>query len=267
MAGRPWTTQEDELIKIHYLSHSSREIAAMLPGRTRRSVDHRIGKLGIANQRGNSYYERRKDTFNDKLSKSLGRPFGEWLRQRYIVEQATYRELCAEIGINTRTLMRRMKEFGIEPIDNETAGKRNYEKHKEVYRQAMDIRNDDEVRRKSAQTRQKEWRRFASHEATVIIEELQRLHLNPIPEYAIHRYNIDIAFPDIKLGIEVDGGNWHQTEKHLRLQAQKEAYLKAEGWAVLRVTTRDTVTRNIEKITWAYRTSSSLKSRASTQPL
>lgn len=259
MAGRTWQPEEDELIKTHYLTHSSKEIAAMLPGRTKRAIDHRVENLGLQN-RNEAHYNRRKDEFDSEISARLGEPLSDYLKRRYVDEQATYRELCRELNINTRTLMRRFKEFGIEPVDYSTAGRRNYEKYKDVYDNSMQLKNSDAARIKNAETRQREWERFASFQAKAIIEELNKHGLFPTPEYAIYRYNIDLAFPSVKLAVEVDGGNWHQTEKHLRIQDQKEKYLTSQGWQILRVKTTFPVIQNVAKI------SSTLTFLASTHP-
>jgi len=56
-----------------------------------------------------------------------------------------------------------------------------------------------------------------------------------IPQFAVDIFNIDLAIPDRKLAIEVDGGNWHHN--HPRKLAQdktKTEYLESVGWTVLR---------------------------------
>ena len=254
-----WQPHEDEVIQQNYQSLSSKEIAQLLPGRSKRAVDHRAQKLGL--ERGHAAYGRRRDVLNERLSAQLGEPLEDYLKRRYIQEEATYRQLCAELGINTRTLMKRMERYGIQPIDYVTAGNRNYQKNQEVYDQSMSLRNTDEARHKSAVTRQNEWERFASDQAKEIMGGLHQMGLHPMAEYALHRYNIDLAFPDVKLAVEVDGGNWHQTtDKHIRLEEQKEAYLVAHGWTVLRLKTDNPLAHNLASV------SSSLNALASTHP-
>lgn len=259
MAGARWTEKEDEILKNNFQSLSSLELMGLLPGRGKRAIDHRCEYLGL--QRGGLNYQRDKARFDEEMSEKVREPFGDYLRRRYIDEQATYRELCTELGINTRTLMRRMSHYGIEPIDPKTAGKRNYQRHKEAYDSAFSLHNSDEARIKSAQTKQRDWARFSSPEAKEILNSLNQQGIHPIPEFAVFRFSVDLAFPDLKLAVEVDGGNWHDSGPHLDKQGKKEKYLRDHGWHILRVTThRTTLAQNVDKI------SSVLKSLASTQP-
>lgn len=78
----------------------------------------------------------------------------------------------------------------------------------------------------------------SKHEA-VLIAALQAQGLTPVHEYAIHRYNVDLAFPDAKLAIEVHGGNWHRNSPAKMAQdAKKRSYLHGEGWRLLAFFTR-----------------------------
>lgn len=253
-----WTEKEDAVLRQYALTHTAEELAAMLPGRTKRAINHRFAALGI--ERGSVTYTKRKQDYDAELEARLGEPINAYLRRRYTVEHATYRELCAEMGIQTHTLIKYMREFGIKPIDPVTAGKRNYQKHEAVYAHNLSLCNTDDAREKSATTRQRRWRKLISPQAFAILEGLQAEGLRPQPEFAVFRYNIDLAFPELMLAVEVDGGNWHQTDKHLRLQENKENYLESQGWRVLRVGTNDPVHQNVSKI------SSAVKSLASTHP-
>lgn len=238
MAGIPWTPKEDQLIKELYPEQSSKDIAARLPGRTTKAVDHRIGKLGLSGERTGLGYKDLRDSFDQALSEQVGEPIGDYLRRRYVVEKATYRELCAELNINTRTLMRRMEQYGITPIDPKTAGRRNYRKNKDVYRHNLTAyRNNDKVVSKIAKTRQGQWSKFSSDNAKAVFFALKEMGFSPIPEYAVYRYNIDLAFPDQKLAVEIDGGNWHTSPVHQKKDNKKESYLTSQGWTVLRVGT------------------------------
>lgn len=253
-----WDKSEDDILRKYALTHTADEIAKMLPGRTVRAIHHRMGKLGI--QRRQVTYAMVRERTVQAIESQIGEPLGGFLRRRYEVEQATYRELCDELVINTRTLMRYMKRFGIKPIDPVTAGKRNYRKHKKIYAYNLSLKNTDDARIKSAKTKQDRWKNFISEQALEIYEALKSKGLYPIPEYAIHRYNIDLAFPEIKLAVEVDGGNWHQSDPHLKKQSKKESYLHKKGWAIIRVGTNDPVNQNVSKI------SDAVKSRASIHP-
>jgi very-short-patch-repair endonuclease len=54
-----------------------------------------------------------------------------------------------------------------------------------------------------------------------------------------HHYKIDVAFPDVRLAVEADGGshsNWHN---HKAKDAKKDALLRGLGWKVLRFSNKE----------------------------
>jgi very-short-patch-repair endonuclease len=71
-----------------------------------------------------------------------------------------------------------------------------------------------------------------------LLEALQGLGHDPILNFAVDKYNVDLAFPDLKLAVEVDGGNWHNSAKKRRADEPKQTFLEAEGWKVLRFSDR-----------------------------
>lgn len=58
----------------------------------------------------------------------------------------------------------------------------------------------------------------------------------------VRRYSLDLAMPERKLGIEVDGAS-HTTRKGRERDARKDAILASLGWSVLRVRNEDVLTR------------------------
>lgn len=48
------------------------------------------------------------------------------------------------------------------------------------------------------------------------------------------RWNIDLAHIERKIAFEIDSG-WHRTERLLKRDTRKDAYLKSEGWEVIRI--------------------------------
>jgi very-short-patch-repair endonuclease len=54
---------------------------------------------------------------------------------------------------------------------------------------------------------------------------------------------IDIAFPDLKLAIEVDGRAWHVADDRFQRDRSRQNELVRRGWTVLRFTWADLVTR------------------------
>jgi very-short-patch-repair endonuclease len=58
---------------------------------------------------------------------------------------------------------------------------------------------------------------------------------NFVPEYQVDCYFIDIAFPSIKLALELDGRAYHSTPEQLEHDEKKKKYLIKTGWEVMRL--------------------------------
>ena len=84
---------------------------------------------------------------------------------------------------------------------------------------------------KRAQTKQ--CTSILSGDEAEIYRRLWDYALTPIPFYAIDKFNVDFAFPDEKLAVEYQGGNWHNTPKKQAQDEAKAAFLKANGWTLL----------------------------------
>ena len=57
---------------------------------------------------------------------------------------------------------------------------------------------------------------------------------HPTTQVKVGRYRIDIAFPTHKLAIECDGRNFHSTPNAKARDKRRDAYLRSQGWKVLR---------------------------------
>jgi very-short-patch-repair endonuclease len=81
----------------------------------------------------------------------------------------------------------------------------------------------------------------------------------PLREHEFHptrAFRFDLAWPEIKLGVEIDGGIWmprsgHTSGKGYTADREKDAEALCLGWTVLRVTT-DQV-KNGSAIKWLLR--------------
>lgn len=68
----------------------------------------------------------------------------------------------------------------------------------------------------------------------MLFDALIKIGENPIPNLAIDKFNIDLAFPDVKLAVEVDGGNWHSSPIKQMHDAEKTSFLVPLGWKIVR---------------------------------
>lgn len=57
------------------------------------------------------------------------------------------------------------------------------------------------------------------------------------------RFEIDIAFPESRLAIEIDGFRYHSTDARFQRDRTKQNVLMGAGWRVLRFTWQDIVER------------------------
>lgn len=86
---------------------------------------------------------------------------------------------------------------------------------------------------------------FTEIERELLKELVQRKNTGKI-RYAIQcqfevmargqAYTIDFAFPQIKLGVEVDGAMWHSDPDQIKRDQERDEKLVNEGWTILRFT-------------------------------
>lgn len=70
-----------------------------------------------------------------------------------------------------------------------------------------------------------------------------------VQQYQLETRFIDIAFPEIKLAIEIDGNYWHSQEKIKKRDFEKEQMLKNFGWELLRFSS-ESVLENPDYYLW-----------------
>lgn len=246
MSGKLWTAQEDDVIRNNFWSMKAEDIASMLDGRTKKSVHHRAKALGLKKSMQDKT-SISTSAWIDKLSEQLGEPVESWLRRRYVDEGATYRELTAEANINTRSLMRLMRRFNITPISASEAAKRQKDKDPEAFERFLSERLSPEAKRKAALTRQANWRKTSSDREDELLKSLNDASLYPEREYAVDVFNIDFAFVDAKLAVELDP-RWHNTGRKAKADKKKDEFLTSCEWTVLRLDARRSTSFNVQKV-------------------
>ncbi len=68
----------------------------------------------------------------------------------------------------------------------------------------------------------------------VFLDAFHTRGLHPVPQLAVGPYNLDFAFPDLQIDVEIDPGHWHDTDEKRIPEEERDAYLRGEGWTVLR---------------------------------
>lgn len=139
----------------------------------------------------------------------------ELLHRLYVTEGQSAYMMAKEFGVAPITVRRVLRELGIPVRPGQTAATpgriaRGHQRRAKLSKYEISLR-----------------------------DALAAEGIEPVPLFAIDRFNIDLAFPDAMLAVEVDGGNWHNTEpRKIAQDAAKEAHLVAAGWRVVRVKTR-----------------------------
>lgn len=259
MAGKRWSKAEDAIIKERHADLTAVEIAALLPGRTKRAVDHRREALGLPPRPGKEVGALGTTRWRARLEASIGEPIGTWLKRRYVEEKASYRDITAELGINTRSLMKLMRLYGIEPISGSEAVRRQIEKDPTFLEKMIERGTSHAAAINRARTRQANWRTFCTPPELAFLDALNEAGLTPIPQLAVESYNIDFAFPSAWLAVEYDP-RWHNTKARNKRDAKRDARLSELGWTVLRLESRASKEFNVNKV------SDALRSAASTHP-
>jgi very-short-patch-repair endonuclease len=176
-----------------------------------------------------------------KLHQATGLPPADALR-KLLEDEPNIKAISLRTGINRTQIYQALAFFDIEPpIYN----------HGAYMRQWYDEQPPDTGQRLTAeahraskgQSKPREYllERAKHNQETRLGTEGERrvmavLHEHGIPhtpQLAVDIFNIDIALPDRKLAIEVNGGNWHTTQAHQAGDTKKRAFLEAEGWTVI----------------------------------
>jgi len=72
---------------------------------------------------------------------------------------------------------------------------------------------------------------------TAAIDEWSRSTWTPPyqRELRLGRWSVDLAFPDVRLAVELDGTYWHSLPAMVEKDARKDAWLADAGWTVVRI--------------------------------
>lgn len=249
MAGTPWTTEEDNTIRVAFWMKDTAAIAALLPGRTTRAVSHRAKALGL--KKSPKDWGRIKSfNWQNALEKQLGEPICAWLGRRYVDEEATYRELIAEACINTRSLMKLMRQCDIRPISASEAVQRQMAANPNFLERMHAASHTDKAEAKRALTRQEYWIERQTMGKFLFMLALHTAGIWPVCELAVERFNIDFAFPRDMLAVELDL-RWHRSRMRREADNKKDQRLAELGWTMLRLDSRTSKSFNVRKVSEA----------------
>lgn len=58
--------------------------------------------------------------------------------------------------------------------------------------------------------------------------------IQPISQYRVGRYRLDLAIPSKMIAIEADGKAYHSTPNQKEHDRKRDQYLRSKGWTVMR---------------------------------
>jgi len=68
-----------------------------------------------------------------------------------------------------------------------------------------------------------------------LLNVFRQYEIKVVPQFAMEIYSVDFAVPEIKLAIEVDGGNWHDCTAKRSQDMGKEVILSNRNWKLIRI--------------------------------
>lgn len=68
----------------------------------------------------------------------------------------------------------------------------------------------------------------------LLYEEFVKVGIVPIPQFQVGYFIIDLAFPEIKLGIEADGSQFHSSKTQKERDKYRQERLEEQGWIIER---------------------------------
>lgn len=171
--------------------------------------------------------------------------------------------MSEELEVSRAAIYDWMEYFGISSRTSSEANIARYAKCSEDERKA-NIRKAQEARRGSKDTQESKEKRAQHHQLHRKMSKWETLFAKWLidagitgftHEYAVGIFNIDFAFPEHKIAVEIDGGNWHSTPQKQAGDTIKENLLASEGWEVFRVSTAGWTSKDGTPTTYKRRAS------------
>lgn len=167
-------------------------------------------------------------------------------------------KVSEKYGIVRLTLMRWCKDYGIK---TRTVSEDNARRYKTMTQEQKSAQVKAAHAKVNSLMQNKEWKsnhmrniaraqHFGVSKAEVLLYSmLVDYGYIGVQQYQIESRFIDIAFPEIKFAIEIDGNYWHSQEKIKKRDLEKEQILKNNGWELLRFSS-ESVLENPDYYLW-----------------
>lgn len=167
-------------------------------------------------------------------------------------------KVSEKYGIVRRTLMRWCKDYGVK---TRTISEDNARRYKTMTQEQKSAQVKAAHAKVNSLFQDKEWKinhmrniakaqHYGVSKAEVLLfSMLVDYGYIGVQQYQLETRFIDIAFPEIKLAIEIDGNYWHSQEKIKKRDLEKGQILKNNGWELLRFSS-ESVLENPDYYLW-----------------
>lgn len=175
----------------------------------------------------------------------LPKPDADTLRREYWEERQPSTMLAQKYGVSFGSICKWLQEYDIPRRSFSEAKKLDWERWDDTDRLKLTaasraVLNWEEPSHahlcQRAQGRERK-KRLSTYEA-MLLPALQARGLNPIAQFAIDKFNIDFAFPEQLLAVELHGGCWHNTPKKKAFDEAKRLFIEPLGWRILVIRAR-----------------------------
>ena len=178
-----------------------------------------------------------------RIEREHGKPMRDVLLELYCERQMSGRQTAAALNVSLRSLWKWLADFNI-PVrrgseavklqwkDNDTRKKAFAESTRRWMKE-----NPEKARQMGVKAMlANQEKRGATDIERIMMEALDARGFDYVYQLPVgDKFLCDFAFPHAQLIVECDGDYWHDKPERKRLDASKDAYLRACGFTVLRL--------------------------------
>lgn len=215
----------DHLVALYEAGASTMEMAAEF-GVSRDVICRRMKAAGLPPRGRKSVYD-------------------EDAAARRFLEGGSVKAVAQEFGIQRQTLVNMLRQRGIEPRGRRDAmllrmaqstPEERLRLTEAAHAAVRGRRQPEEHCIRQAQGRERT-KSHASLEALALHQVLVETGIPATLEKAFGPYNLDIAFDELPIAVEIQGGNWHSHGRHGARLPKRREYILSSGWHLVEIWT------------------------------
>lgn len=184
----------------------------------------------------------------------------DWINNEHNIKMRTILDISNDLNVTRITIMRWCKMWGVK---TRTVSEDNYRRYANMSAEDKNIQTEAAHKQIRILFKNDKWKNnqikkvlgaqnFNESKPELAIRQslIDHGYGDFIPQYQLGSFFVDIAFPDIKLAIEIDGEYWHSLPKVVSRDKRKNSYIQDScGWDLVRVPATPCV-KDTENMTW-----------------